>query len=45
MSAAEINGRNAHILLFCRIRRNCAADFPVDPADAVDQGGGMAVTG
>src|SRR5271169_5501963 len=45
LSATEVNRRNAYILLICCIGRNGTANFSRDPADAVDQGGGVAVAG
>ena len=45
MGAAEVNRGNTHILVIRRVGRNRTADFARDPTDAVDQGGGPAVTG
>src|SRR5664279_1579412 len=44
IGAAEINRGNAYKLVDA-VRRNRAADLSRDPVDAVDQGGGIAVTG
>src|SRR5208337_2118451 len=43
--AIEVNRGNDHILLCYRVRRNGVADSSCDPVDAVDQSGGMAISG